>query len=238
MILFQHLVGGRGGWFQSQPRWWFWLLGLGVMATAGLAAAPGVILTESAIEQYIEKYGKKAGFRLRRWQALMRENQELTDIEKLELVNSFFNQVHYKTDKTHWKKKDYWATPQEMLNTFGGDCEDYAIAKYLTLRQLGVPEEKLRITYVKYRKRGTRYEEAHMVLSYYENLRREPYILDNINKQMLKASQRPDLIPVYSFNGEGLWVAKGGGGGQLAGSSSRLDRWNSLKSKLAEEASH
>ncbi len=236
MIPFQHFLTIGFRWLWSQRYWRFWLLGLGLMANAGLADAPGVILSEEMIQQSVAKYGKDAGVRLHRWQALMRENQQQSDIEKLKLVNLFFNQIRYVTDQVHWKNKDYWATPLEMLNTFGGDCEDYAIAKYLTLRQLGVAEEKLRITYVNYRKPGTNRTEAHMVLAYYEDLRREPYILDNINKQLLKASQRPDLIPVYSFNGEGLWVAKGGGGGQLAGPSSRLLHWNSVRNKLAAEA--
>ena len=53
------------------------------------------------------------------------------------------------SDDEHWGKRDYWATPIEMLATNGGDCEDFSIAKYLTLTQLRVPSDKLRITYVR-----------------------------------------------------------------------------------------
>jgi predicted transglutaminase-like cysteine proteinase len=198
----------------------------------------GVTLSDAAIQRAGQKYGKTAIKRLTAWQKLMQDNKDKDVLEKLRLVNDFFNlYVKYVSDQKHWKTKDYWATPLETLGTQGGDCEDYAIAKYLTLREMGLDDGNLRITYVKYRKRNTGYEEAHMVLSYYESFNKEPYILDNINKQLLKASLRKDLIPVYSFNADGLWVSKGGGAGQKAGSSSRIKAWNKVRDKLASQAS-
>lgn len=215
-------------------RWGMASLMLSLLAGLGGANTPGVLMTPEAMAKAGEKYGEMALRRLKTWQKIIADGQGKGDKEKLEMVNNFYNLIPYKTDPVHWQQKDYWATPLEMLGTNGGDCEDYSIAKYLTLRQLGVDDEKLRITYAKYKQKGTGYEEAHMVLSYYESLDSEPYILDNINKRLLKASERTDLLPVYSFNGEGLWVAKGGGGGQKAGSSSRLQRWTEVKDKLAQ----
>jgi predicted transglutaminase-like cysteine proteinase len=211
-------------------RWGTASLLLALMAGFGMAGTPSVLMTPEAIAKAGEKYGEMAQRRLKTWQTMIANGQGKGDMEKLEMVNNFFNLIPYKTDLAHWQQKDYWATPLEMLGSNGGDCEDYSIGKYLTLRQLGVDDEKLRITYVKYLTQN----EAHVVLSYYPELDKEPYILDNINKRLLKASERKDLLPVYSFNGEGLWVAKGGGGGQEAGSSSRLQRWTDVKDKLAQ----
>ena len=75
-------------------------------------------------------------------------------VKQLKSVNDFFNKIKYMSDKKVWKKKDYWASPFEFLGVGAGDCEDYAIAKYFALRALGVPDKKLKITYVKLKQRG------------------------------------------------------------------------------------
>lgn len=66
-------------------------------------------------------------------------------------VNQFFNsRIRFVDDMTVLGQEDYWATPVEALRKKGaGDCEDYALAKYFTLRELGVPASQLRITYYK-----------------------------------------------------------------------------------------
>ena len=127
-----------------------------------------------------------------------------------------------------WSKEDYWATPAEMLAIGAGDCEDYSIAKYFTLKEIGVDEDKLRITYVKAVEIG----QAHMVLTYYETNRSVPLVLDNLITEIEPASRRNDLVPVYSFNGAGLWLAKSRGEGQRVGDSSRLSLWQDLEARM------
>ena len=83
------------------------------------------------------------------WHKLMQEKRNVSEMEKLESVNSFFNQLEFVDDLYHWGREDYWSTPQEMLVSNGGDCEDFATAKYFTLRQLDISDEKMRLTYVK-----------------------------------------------------------------------------------------
>jgi len=140
------------------------------------------------------------------------------------------NITPFKSDREHWGKEDYWATPIEFLSTNGGDCEDYSIAKYFTLRALGVSDEKLQITYVK---EIRVYNEAHMVLAFFQNPDAEPEILDNINKSLQEASSRTDLVPVYSFNGSGLWLAKEQTGrGQSVGSADRIGHWKDLQGRM------
>ncbi|MGB5920080.1 transglutaminase-like cysteine peptidase [Arcobacter sp.] len=189
-------------------------------------------ISQEKLDKFTQKYGEKAKIRVLVWDEMV-ENAKSKDIlHKLKDVNDFFNKIKYKTDQSHWGKKDYWAAPFEFMGTGAGDCEDYAIAKYFTLRKLGVPEDKLRITYVKLLQRGTKYEQAHMVLTYYHTPSSTPVVLDNVNKILKLANKRPDLKPVYSFNAQGLWEAKNKGKtSQLVGKNN-LKSWKDLMSRI------
>lgn len=188
-------------------------------------------ITEQFLTQIEEKYNKFARERVANWQALIENSQELTELEKLEAVNTFFNSnVLFINDINLWQQEDYWATPVEMLAIGAGDCEDYSIAKYFTLKEIGVPEEKLRITYVK----ATEIDQAHMVLTYFETKRSIPLVLDNLKIDIQPATERTDLVPVYSFNGAGLWLAKSRGGGKRVGESSRLSLWQDLEKRMQD----
>ena len=178
-----------------------------------------------------QKYGKSARLRLVAWENLIITDNSQTELEKLEKVNQFFNQMEFVEDIDHWGNKDYWATPIEFLGTQGGDCEDFTIAKYFTLKAMGIEEEKLNLTYVK----ALTYNVHHMVLTYFSTPGSEPLVLDNIVADIKPASQRRDLLPIYSFNGAGLWLAKQRGRGKLAGSSSRLKRWQDLVQRMSKD---
>jgi predicted transglutaminase-like cysteine proteinase len=162
-------------------------------------------MTEQQLNTIEQKYNKFARQRVIDWQQLIQDNQDLPEQEKLNRVNAFFNaNVQFINDQALWEQKDYWARPIETLFIGGGDCEDYAIAKYLTLKQLGVDESKLRLTYVK----AIELNQAHMVLTYFENKRAVPLVLDSLIIEIKYSSQKTDFIPVYSFNGSGLWLTK------------------------------
>lgn len=187
-------------------------------------------ITQSQVNKVSKKYGKRAQKRVELWDNMLQSSKDKKILQKLKSVNDFFNKIKYKTDPKHWKRKDYWATPFEFMGTGAGDCEDYAIAKYFSLRKLGVPEHKLRITYVIYKKKRSRYEEAHMVLTYYHKPTSTPIVLDNINKKLKLASKRKDLKPVYSFNASGLWQAKNKGSIKIG--RNNLKAWKSLMSRI------
>lgn len=198
---------------------------------AGLAIANPLGLTEKVLDAVAKEYGRRARGRLVSWQHLVDSSAGLGEQQKLVRVNDFFNQVRFINDEKHWQKIDYWATPIELLATDGGDCEDFAIAKYITLRALKIPDDKLRITYVK----ALTLNQAHMVLTYYDAPGSMPTVLDNLDPVIKPADQRSDLEPVYSFNGEGLWLAKMRGEGQKMGSSSDLNMWRDLVARLERE---
>ena len=195
-----------------------------------VSASGNFTLDASILNAAEKKYGADARKRLIAWQELIREDTSRTDLEKLEKVNKFFNQVNFVSDGLHWGKKDYWATPIEFLASDGGDCEDFALAKYFTLKMLGVTEEKLNMTYVK----AWKLNQSHMVVTYYKTPGAEPLVLDNLINTIKPSRQRPDLLPVYSFNGSGLWLAKERGRGNLVGTSDRLKMWNDLLERMPD----
>ena len=196
-----------------------------------MVAAENLVTTE-LIQWVKQKYGEPAAVRMQEWQALMEGGRDKSERAKLILVNDFFNQLTYRSDLNIWGKSDYWATPLEAIGRGQADCEDYSIAKYFTLREMGVPDDKMRIMYVK----ALELNQAHMVLTYYPEEASVPLVLDNINDKILSADKRGDLAPVYSFNAEGLWLAKNRGRGQKVGSSSRISLWQDLKARMAKEA--
>ena len=154
------------------------------------------------------------------------------ELLRLKDINDFFNRrLAFKDDSVVWGVPDYWATPLESLEKRAGDCEDYAIAKYFSLAASGVPTAKLRMVYVRARLGGQSL--AHMVLAYYPQPGAEPLILDNLRPEVLPASQRADLTPVFSFNTEGLWQGTGQvtAGDPLA----RLSMWRDLVAKVKAE---
>lgn len=201
---------------------------LGGLALRSLADISFISVSPAVLAEIEDRFGRSAKHRIEKWQELVFELQGEPRDKQLEKVNSFFNRVRYKLDDQHWGQEDYWATPIEFLSTNAGDCEDYAIAKYFTLRALGIPDEQLRLTYVN----ALEYGEAHMVLTYYGDSRVNPLVLDNLKAWIQKASDRRDLQPVYSFNGGGLWNARERGQGRLLGGSDMLDDWSNLLSRL------
>lgn len=180
--------------------------------------------------QVAMRYDADAEARVRAWQQILIENKSASVADQLYEINRFFNEIPFVDDITHWGQRDYWATPIEFLGTNGGDCEDFTIAKYFSLRDLGVPAEKLRLMYVTV----TKPRQAHMVLAYYETPNSIPLVLDNINKRILPASQRRDLIPVYSFNGEGLWLAKEQGRGRQMQGKNNNTLWQDLNERMQQ----
>lgn len=183
----------------------------------------------------LARYGDDGLALLGAWQTMLSSAATVNTEEKLLQVNQFFNRnVRYTDDIVLWKKSDYWATPLEIMGVRAGDCEDYTIAKYLSLLQLGFSNQQLRLIYVKAQIGGRQSKlfQAHMVLGYYSTPDAIPLILDNLINTIEPANMRVDLRPVFSFNSEGLWV-----GNQVttADPTARLSRWRDLLARVNEE---
>lgn len=204
------------------------------LVSSGLtAAAPDL---ERALNLANQRYGSAGAEAVRAWRRLLLDLQEEGEAVKIRRVNEFFNRrVVFAEDIQIWGVSDYWATPLEVLGRGEGDCEDFAVAKYATLKMLGVSIDKLRLTYVKARIGGPQSSitQAHMVLTYYPTAQDEPLVLDNLVAEVRPASRRSDLSPVFSFNAEGLWV--GGADSRQTHSTERLSRWRTLLARMRAE---
>jgi len=182
----------------------------------------------SKIEGKYQLYAKNRFLYL---QKTLDELQNASDLQKLNAVNDFFNNVRYATDAKVYNTSDYWATPWEFLGKDMGDCEDYVISKYFALIYLGIDPKKLFFSYVK----SIKFNTAHMVLTYFETPRSEPLVLDNYNLKIFPASQRNDLIPIYNFNGESLYKASANGNGKKVDNDKTHKKWDELKLNMKRQ---
>lgn len=218
---------------RPSPRRGWSLTLLGCACLLGAAVAWADWSFERILRNAEQRYGAlgPARARILDWQALLASSGNLTELEKLQTVNRHFNrQLIFSDDIRIWGKNDFWATPIEALVKGAADCEDYSLAKYFSLRQLGVPTDKLRLTYVK----ALKLNQAHMVVTYYPSPDAEPLVLDNLINSILPARQRTDLLPVYAFNAEGLYLFKGQDM-KRASDTKRLSRWQDVLRKMRAE---
>lgn len=224
MLNYQHFTG-KLNWRR---------LTLYLLFTSNLALAAADL--DQFLQLTAKKYGNQGLELASAWRRLLLDAGNQSESAKIRVVNEFFNRkIRFEEDINIWGVRDYWATPLEVLGRAQGDCEDFAIAKYATLKMLGVPVEKLQLTYVKARIGGAQSTttQAHMVLSYYQTPNGEPMVLDNLITEVRPASRRPDLSPVFSFNSEGEWV--GGAHSRETHSTERLSRWRKLLARMREE---
>ncbi|WP_168014470.1 transglutaminase-like cysteine peptidase [Halomonas salinarum] len=222
--------------FQPQRR--RLLMGLGAVlagACLGLAFPVSATLDQPRLRRIMQsRYGDDGVASLNAWLALIDRLQPLGVAEQLSGVNDFFNQrIRWLDDRAIWQQEDYWATPLETLGKGAGDCEDFTIAKYISLMQLGIPIERLRLIYVRASMGRGGLSQAHMVLGYYRLPGAEPLVLDNLVESIRPASKRLDLTPVFSFNSDGLWA--GGSNRSRADPVQRLSRWRNVLARMQEQ---
>lgn len=160
-------------------------------------------VSQEHIRDIEKKYGAEAKERFYTLNKTLKNLMGKSVHEKLINVNDFYNAIPYQSDFKNWHKKDYWATPLEFLGRDRGDCEDYVIAKYFALRYLGVDSKKLYFSYVE----SLKFRQPHMVLVYFETPKSIPLVLDNNTEDISPITKRRDLIPIYNFNGDTLFLA-------------------------------
>ncbi len=187
---------------------------------------------------FVARWGETAVPRFQDWRDFLAHAGAGSDMDRLKRVNEFINRrIRFVDDVNSWGQNDYWATPLETLGNGQGDCEDYVIAKYYSLVLLGVPADKLRLIYVQARtgSGSAGPTQAHMVLAYYTEPDDEPWVLDNLVGEVRRASRRPDLSPVFSFNAKGIFSGAGTQVVAPAVGAGRLSRWEDLLKRVASE---
>lgn len=200
--------------------------------TVTLFSTAEFILSDMRLEKIEKEYGAFAKKRALALLSMMNRAKDLSERDKLEKVNDFFNNTPYHSDQSVWGVSDYWATRLEFIGKDKGDCEDFVIAKYFTLKELGVPSSKMYMTYAK----SLKFNVAHMVLTYYETPKSIPLVLDNYNYKILPANERNDLVPMYSFSGDDLFNAKQVQlGKMLPAVTKQIRAWDELKIEKKEK---
>ena len=133
------------------------------------------------------------------WRAFLKNIAGLPRRAQVEKVNRYLNKLIYIVDPVNYGKRDYWATPKQFFNR-NGDCEDYAIAKYISLRKLGFRIDDMRIVVLN----DLNLKIAHAVLVVY--LDGEALILDNQIAQVINAKSIRHYKPIYSINERNWWL--------------------------------
>ncbi len=136
----------------------------------------------------------------RRWERMLSEQSGNSLEAKLDAVNDFFNDIKYVEDKDNLGVEDYWQTPYEFMSR-GGDCEDYAIAKFISLKRLGVPESSMRIIIVQDNNLGGI---MHAVLEVKSG--GERYLLDNQASSVTNEANIYHYRPIYAINSRSWWA--------------------------------
>ncbi len=144
--------------------------------------------------------GESSACRLEDWQEFLTELSYSNEADQVYRVHRYINRFKYVTDKRNWRRRDYWAIPEQLFER-GGDCEDYVIAKYLSLRALGIDAERLRVVVVYDRKK----REDHAVLAVLGP--NETVILDNYRRRVMSwTDMKRRYRPYYSLNEIGVWI--------------------------------
>lgn len=142
--------------------------------------------------------------RIKMYKNLSRKILNYSLIRKLSHINAFYNKILPILDEKQYKKEDYWATRKEFLINGKGDCEDYVIAKYFSLIEVGVKKENLYLSVVKIK--GQKIE--HMVLLYFDNEKNTPLVLDNLSFKVLALNERKDIETKFIFNEKNSYLIK------------------------------
>lgn len=133
------------------------------------------------------------------WRRLLAGLRDKGRLEQLGAVHGYMNARRWVDDRVNYGMSDYWATPLEFLAR-GGDCEDYAFAKYVSLRRLGFPAEILRILVLDDLNAG----QPHAVLLVH--LDGQVWVLDNLAPTIVRASSIRHFAPIYSINETSWWL--------------------------------
>ena len=133
-----------------------------------------------------------------KWMSFLAGIKDKDPATKIREINNYMNRAPYITDDQNWGTNDYWSSPGEFMSKFG-DCEDYAIAKYMSLRILGFKEEDMRVVAVK----DMNLKVGHAVLVIF--LGGKSYIMDNQIKDVVSTTKVLHYVPVFSINAKAWW---------------------------------
>lgn len=133
------------------------------------------------------------------WHKFLQSLSDKSFQAKINAINAYANRHRYILDMDNYGVLDYWATARQFMAR-DGDCEDYAITKYTSLRQLGVDPGRMRIVVVQ----DTNLRIPHAVLAVYSG--NDILILDNQIASVTSHRAIAHYVPVYSINESNWWM--------------------------------
>ncbi len=175
------------------------LFGTAEVKTNGVAMFPKWTSVMSRFDQQMKTQGNSAT--VRTWKAQLEGLKGMGRAQQIEEVNRYMNNVRYVEDSRNYGKSDQWSTPIEFL-TKGGDCEDFAIAKYASLRALGFSADQMRVAIVQDKIKNV----PHAILIVYDG--GNTYVLDNQDKATRNAENVSRYKPIFSLNSDSWWLHK------------------------------
>ncbi len=172
-----------------------------IFEAKGKLSAPMAALKpwQKMMKSFATNIKKTPSDNTRVWNDFMRSIEHDSTPRQILKVNLWFNAFPYKRDDYLYGKSDHWASPTEFLE-YGGDCEDYTIIKYITLRLLGLPAESMKIAMVYDVFSGT--DHALLIVKHDD----ETYVLDNRENLTIPANYTARYKPHYVFNEEQFWT--------------------------------
>ena len=175
------------------------LFGSAEVQTHGVAMFPKWTSVMSRFDQQMKTQGSSAT--VQKWKAELNGLRGLSREQQINEVNRYMNSIRYVEDNRNYGKSDQWSTPIEFM-TRGGDCEDFAIAKYASLRALGFSPEQLRLAIVQDKVKNI----PHAILVVYDG--GKSYVLDNQDKSVRDSGSISRYRPIFSLNSDNWWLHK------------------------------
>jgi predicted transglutaminase-like cysteine proteinase len=139
---------------------------------------------------------------LNAWERFLTALKDRSPRMQLVQVNRYINRIQYVSDQKAWGTRDYWAGPGEFFAN-GGDCEDFAIAKYFSLRALGFAPEDMRLVVLNDSDRDL----VHAVLVV--DWQGQEIVLDNLNDRIRSWDEVANYHAVYSINEYAYYLHRG-----------------------------
>ncbi len=136
---------------------------------------------------------------LKEWYAFLATIKNAPRSQQLDAVNRYANEKSYVLDVDNYGVDDYWAIAREFLYN-GGDCEDYAITKFFSLRWLGYNDDDIRLLILQ----DTNLRVQHAVLVVFDH--GDVLVLDNQSQEVLPQEKILHYVPLYSVNEEQWWL--------------------------------
>lgn len=158
------------------------------------------IAWHAALSRYAEETAASQSVAHRDWLAFLDSISGYDPRRQLIAVNRFVNAIRYESDRRNWGVDDHWASPAEFFDRGAGDCEDFVIAKYLSLRAVGWPDEALRFVAVHDRKNG---DDHAILVAFHAG---QVLVLDSSFENVMEADQVPHYRPIYSLNHSYWWL--------------------------------